>query len=189
MAAANEFLRRGFVHANVGAIAEAAGISKKTIYVHFESKHALFVAAAHDGLIKAKLSQALSVADGRTLESVLRRFLRDVLDLALSPRGRAAYRLVMGEAPNFPVLLQAYRSSIEETIIQPLSHWLERQRALGVLDIDDARTCASMLVHMVMSEPLRDAALGGLPVLRPAARTALIRQVVGLFFHGAATQR
>lgn len=148
-AAASEFMRVGYERANVGAIAEAAGISKKTIYVHFESKQALFVAAAHDGLVKAKLSEALSVADGRALDNVLRRFLRDVLDLALSARGRAAYRLVMSEAPNFPGLLHAYRSSIEEAIIQPLALWLDRQCDLERLSIADTRLCASMLIHMV----------------------------------------
>ena len=34
-AAAAEFLRHGFAGANVGKIAGAAGVSKKTVYVHF----------------------------------------------------------------------------------------------------------------------------------------------------------
>lgn len=185
-AAAAEFLRHGFAGANVGKIAGAAGVSKKTVYVHFASKEVLFVAAAQDGLRKARLSEVLSVADDLSPSRVLRRFLREVLDLALSARGRASYRLVTSEAPGFAGLLHAYRASIEDAVIQPLAAWLQRKVDLGAFAIDDTRMAASMLIHMVLSEPLRDVALGGFPVPRPTIRTALVRQAVQLFVKGAA---
>src|SRR3546814_8458681 len=42
------FAEHGFSGANMDVLAEAAGVSKPTIYLHFGSKASLFEAALHD---------------------------------------------------------------------------------------------------------------------------------------------
>src|SRR5258707_3976068 len=67
------FLSQGFDAASMGEIARAAGVSKGTLYVYFESKEELFQAIAH----KQCEAQAEGLFDfgseGDDVESVLTR--------------------------------------------------------------------------------------------------------------------
>ena len=112
-AALDLFLREGFARASVDAIAAAAGVSKRTIYNHYQDKESLFlsvVGETYDSMIG-------------TVEHLMERHLTDLPDDAVeqgivaSRRGRAVrgtitrartamIRLMMAEAPHFPQLVR-----------------------------------------------------------------------------------
>jgi len=82
IAAAGPVLEQvGLQGATVGAIAEAAGLDRASVYYYFPDKFALFRAAIHDGL--REMFDALDIVAAETGPSAdrLRRAIRIVLDV------------------------------------------------------------------------------------------------------------
>jgi AcrR family transcriptional regulator len=143
------FLEKGYHTATMDDIARRSVMSKKTIYVMFEGKAALF-----DALLSARLAPlAAPIAeDGRTQSATLVDFLRSVARLVLSPRQMALTRLMIAESPRSPDVVRALRSQAVCSGAGPLESWLGRQVQLGMLALDDPHEAASMLFGMSVGE-------------------------------------
>jgi TetR/AcrR family transcriptional repressor of mexJK operon len=143
------FLERGYHAATVDDIARRAGMSKKTIYVMFESKAALF-----DALLSARLAPLAEPIpdDGRSLAQILVEFLSSVAHLVLSPRQIALTRLMIAESPRSPDVVRALRSQAVCNGDGALETWLAQQVRRGTLALCDPREAASMLFGMSIGE-------------------------------------
>lgn len=104
------FLRDGFDGASMNDIARAAGVSKGTLYVYFQSKDQLFAALIrHDKRQQAEQAchwtDLGSEADARaTLAAAGRRLMRKITH----PDNVAQVRTVMAVAPKFPEIGRAF---------------------------------------------------------------------------------
>ncbi len=111
-AAANEFARKGLDDANINEISVAAGFAKGTVYNHFPSKEALFLAVVEEACAlaaggagdvppeastRARLSAALAsdVAWAQAHEAFARVLVREVL----TPNPRFYPRVLEAAAP------------------------------------------------------------------------------------------
>jgi TetR/AcrR family transcriptional repressor of mexJK operon len=143
------FLEKGYHAATVDEIARRAGMSKKTIYVMFDSKAALF-----DALLSARLAPLAAPLpdDGRPLADILNDFLTGVARLVLSPRHIALTRLMIAESPRSPDIEVALTRQAVCNGDGALEVWLARQATRGVLTCEDAREAASMLFGMSVGE-------------------------------------
>ena len=106
LAAAEEvFLGNGFLGANMDAIAETAGVSKQTVYSHFDSKEALFleVIATMTGGAAEEIGETVEeVFDDRAVGDYLLNLAIDQLEVVMTPRLMQLRRMVIGEAGRFP---------------------------------------------------------------------------------------
>jgi AcrR family transcriptional regulator len=143
------FGREGFSRASVDAIAAEAGVSKRTIYNHFEDKEQLFLSVIQEG--------ATEVA--RTHTEIADRHLRKILDLeedlisfgvewASSPTGFASHfalvRAIQAEAPNIPpAVLEAWQNAGPRAFQRELARQLRQIADRGLLVIDDADEAAN----------------------------------------------
>src|SRR6478735_7439977 len=96
------FLAQGFGGTSIDQIAEAAGVSRQTIYNNFDSKEALFKAIAGalaDHVVEPLLNEDLQTGD---VESTLTALAGRTLALMVLPSTLALHRLVVTEAPKFP---------------------------------------------------------------------------------------
>jgi AcrR family transcriptional regulator len=143
------FLEGGYHAATMDEIARRAGMSKKTIYVMFASKAALF-----DALLHARLAPFAAPLpdDQRPMEEILVEFLTGVARLVLSPRHLALTRVMIAESPCSPDIGAVLRRQAVCNGDGALEAWLERQTARGALACDDAREAASMLFGMTIGE-------------------------------------
>ena len=143
------FLEKGYHTATVDEIARRAGMSKKTIYVMFDSKAELF-----DALLSARLAPLAEPIpeDGRPMEDVLIDFLAEVARLVLSPRHIALTRLMIAESPRSPEIEVALTRQAVCNGDWALEVWLSRQATGGVLACEDAHEAASMLFGMSVGE-------------------------------------
>jgi len=159
--AAAAFLRDGYGAANLGEIAKSAGISKKTIYKYTESKATLFSAVVEDSIRRAGSLQWLDHDDGSgSAKDALIEFMVAHARLVFSEKGIATYRLVMAEARQFPELARAYETVVAATALQSLTNWFERRRPVQRFRIASSERIATMLISLVLSEPLRRAVIG-----------------------------
>jgi AcrR family transcriptional regulator len=94
------FVERGFADVSMQQIADAAGVTKATLYHHFRDKEDLFVEVVrleHDSLGLMILDL---IADAETLEEQLQRIARGVFEVGRSDFGRLAEDLRQHVSPD-----------------------------------------------------------------------------------------
>jgi TetR/AcrR family transcriptional repressor of mexJK operon len=105
-AAQAAFLDVGFAATSMDGVAAGAGVSKATIYAHFESKEQLFSAVMRRRCDSSFVFQEPDEsADARTSLTLIGQRL---LGLLMSPDALALYRVVVAEAFRAPDLARAF---------------------------------------------------------------------------------
>ncbi|MCD0443458.1 TetR/AcrR family transcriptional regulator [Glycomyces sp. A-F 0318] len=170
-AASRVFGREGYARATVDAIAAEAGVSKKTIYNHFEDKAELFRTAAIEGV--RDVSERISVLVDRHLSKILD-LQTDLTDFAVdraeaildAPDEHTAFsRTIRAEVTSLP------RPVIDEWLREgPLRSQREiaaKFRAMadrGLLALDDADKAAEHYTLLSFT-PISDRTFfGALPI-------------------------
>jgi TetR/AcrR family acrAB operon transcriptional repressor len=130
-AAAQLFAAKGFRDTSVQAIAEAAGISRGSIFWHFGSKEGLLLAVVEASLARFE-RQLERMREGRPMslqESVYA--FRDYIQHN-PPIGRLFYALLFEAMGPRPELLPDF-ARLHERLRSYGTGWAERARAAGVL--------------------------------------------------------
>lgn len=157
-AASKVFLGRGFAAATVDEIAACAGVSKRTIYKHFESKEALFslIIVQTSGQLTNSLETSLK--KGRDPRETLTELAREYVHLILSPQALDIYRLVVSESARFPDLARSFHQAGAQRVGNALAAYLEEWKARGAIEVDDTRMAADQFMGSCAG-PLRLRAL------------------------------
>jgi len=158
------FLERGYAAATMDLIAEKAGVSKQTVYNHFQSKDRLFKETVAE--ITSALMAPLSMRDPAqsTPERLLRALGQKFLSLMLQPSSLALYRLVVAESARFPELgAEIYAAGAGQMQARMADYlaWETRNDRLGV---DDPQLAAEQFVGMLTGRLQLRALLGVEPL-------------------------
>ncbi len=154
-AALEVFVREGYARASVDAIAQAAGVSKRTIYDYYGGKERLFLSAvkettdAQTAAFRDLLDRTLgNVTHATDLEPALTAFGREfATEVARSAERAAVLRLMIAEAPHFPALLQP--SPEDRPVQRALADRLAEFGEQGILDVPDPSEAAELLGLLV----------------------------------------
>ena len=150
------FLSLGFDGASMNDIARAAGVSKGTIYFHFDSKESLFEALIREER-KQQAEQMCSLDAGNPdVATVLYAWGRDLLGAMLAPSLLAQVRTVMAVAPKFPRLARTFYESGPKYGADLLSVYIARQAEAGKLDAPDARRAAVHFIQLCQGEEFKE---------------------------------
>lgn len=175
------FLRHGYGHTSMSAIAEAVGGSKTTLWSQFRNKRDLF-AAVVDHLVE-RYGEALRTplpADGDPGE-VLRALGRSVMATILKPQIVALHRMVLGEAGRFPELGQMlYERGMRRGQLRTAA-WLEQQMASGRLRAADPQEAACHFIGLFQSGLYQRRLLGVGPAPTPDSIRAEVDSAVEVF--------
>ncbi|WP_207486100.1 TetR/AcrR family transcriptional regulator [Arenibaculum pallidiluteum] len=185
-AAKQVFLRSGY-GANMDAVAAEAGVSKQTVYNHFGSKEALFAAIVED--LSASLHGALEdparlIADPR---GELLAFAIRYLETVLAPESLALHRMLIAEAPRFPVLAQQIYEHGPRRLLARLAACFREAERHGLLQVGDADRAAERFIGALIGHmQLRALLLVEQPSPNAAAHDAAVGAVDAfLQAHGA----
>lgn len=190
-AAGDVFREHGYGAASVEAIARKAGVSKATIYAHFSGKDTLFAAVIDQERQEHTLDEKMLEDQDLAVEQSLERLARNFLDLMLSPRALAIYRVVVAETSRFPELGQLFYRSGPAVHAKRVAHLLERYREAGTLDIDDLDTAATNFISMVRGDMHLRCLFAPDRSPDEAERKKRVRNAVDIFLraYGAARER
>ncbi|SFG53567.1 DNA-binding transcriptional regulator, AcrR family [Methylobacterium gossipiicola] len=142
------FLASGFDGASMGEIARAAGVSKGTLYVYFDSKERLFEAltiAERQGLAEALFHLD---ADDPDVAGVLTRLGHSYLTELARPDHVAVIRMVIGATEKFPRFGQAFYEAGPVQGVTRLTTYLTRQVGAGRLVAADPELAALHFLHL-----------------------------------------
>lgn len=118
------FLKHGFKTVSMDKIAQAAPVSKATLYKYFASKNHLLAAVVAE--LCASLLQTMNEIsmDSENVESNLSKLAAAFVDLIFSEEGLATYRLVVSECYDFPELGQLVYDSGPKILLLQLEQYL-----------------------------------------------------------------
>jgi len=175
------FLARGFDGTSMGEIAKAAGVSKGTLYVYFDSKEALFEALIVEE--RRSLAEVLFHLDADETDprSVLRRLGLSFLQMMVRPEHMSSIRMVIGAVEKFPRFGQSFYEAGPRQGARRLQAYLDAQVEAGRLSIADTELAAHHFLDLCQSGILRHVLLTG---LAPAAdeMTRNVDEAIRVFF-------
>jgi TetR/AcrR family transcriptional regulator, mexJK operon transcriptional repressor len=158
------FLTEGYGATSIEAVAERAGVSKRTFYHRFDNKAALFAAVVHRIIEEIRPPPGVPLLEGATLHEILRRLARLVLRAALSPRAIALHRLITAESLRFPALARAVYDEGWREATTLIGDLLARELPDTRLDGQLREFAARQFVYMVVTLPQRRSMGLGLPM-------------------------
>lgn len=179
-AAMELFMEQRYEGTSMDMVAERAGVSKQTVYSHFNSKEDLFAAAVGQKCIVSQLS-ADFLDDERPCRDMLFELGKRFHALLMSQEVIQVYRLCVGGAEQHPELSRLFFAFGPDRVIILFSDYLERQNAKGRLAVTDPRQAACQFLFMVKAEAHLRAVLNVEAVADTTDETAYIKSCVDVF--------
>lgn len=149
-AAVAEFQENGYSGASMDRVASRAGVSKRTVYNHFESKEALFRAILD--LMAEKCNAAFHVryVPGKPVADQLHDLGWAEGRLITSPEFMKLAKLVLGETIRDPVLAGEMTCKLERLAI--FREFMADAHADGALDAPDAQRAADQFLGLIKAQ-------------------------------------
>jgi TetR/AcrR family transcriptional regulator, mexJK operon transcriptional repressor len=163
-AARAAFLSGGYLGTSMDEIAARAGVSKATVYNHFEDKQSLFTAIVTetvDATTNVNTAEVLALAASGDLAADLRTLAHRQLTRVMQPELLALRRLVIGESARFPGLGRLFYERGAGPTLVALAESFARLDAEGALRISDPALAAAHFNWLIMSSPINRAMLLG----------------------------
>lgn len=155
------FLASGFEAASMGEIARAAGVSKGTLYVYFDSKEALFEALVDEAKqASAERLQRLDPLDGDP-RAALTRFAVGLLEKMTRPEHLALVRMVIGASERFPAIARGFYEAGPAYSARGVAEYLAEQHRRGAVHAPDAQTAAWHFLALCKEPTVISMVLGG----------------------------
>ncbi|MBA5981429.1 TetR/AcrR family transcriptional regulator [Pseudomonas sp. MD195_PC81_125] len=180
-AAKTLFLSHGYANTSMDAVAAEAGVSKLTVYSHFNDKETLFSSA-----VMAKCEEQLpplffELPAGIPVENVLLNIARGFHQLINSDESVNLHRLMMALGTQDPKLSQIFFDAGPERMVQGMERLLKRIDETGVLSIDLPRNAAEHFFCLLKGAGnFRLLYCCGEPLSEEASESH-VQEVVGLF--------
>ncbi len=153
------FLEHGFAATTMDQVSAAAGVSKTTVYSHFQDKEGLFNALIQE-LVQKKYCSILNFQQAQSVSDEVSVSLRQLASHVLNNNNTnqqwvAFIRLIIGESGRFPELARAFVSNLEKVSLQDLSQFLASHTELNLSDPEaTARIFIGTLVHFLIIQEL-----------------------------------
>jgi len=150
-AAMSEFTEHGFERARLDRIASAAGISKGTIYLYFDSKEALFEEAVKTYVLTVMDAVDADIAGVEgTTEMLIQKLLVRIYDHMVGSHAATIMRILITEGERFPELVRRYHDIAILKGLKVLERFLARGIARGEIEEGAMTRVPELLIAPVM---------------------------------------
>ncbi|MBC3347935.1 TetR/AcrR family transcriptional regulator [Pseudomonas sp. SWRI196] len=180
-AAKKLFVSLGYANTSMDAVATEAGVSKLTVYSHFNDKETLFSAA-----VVAKCEEQVPPLffewpDGVPIEHVLLNIARGFHQLINSDESVNLHRLIMALGSQDPQLSTIFFEAGPQRMLSGMERLLTKVNQSGALSIDKPRNAAEHFFCLIKGAANFRLLYGCGAPLEAAAAEAHVEEVVGLF--------
>ncbi len=180
-AARQLFLEQGYTAASVDKVTALAGVSKPTIYSHFENKKALFEAVVDE--MTDKMSREVDNIDFQhdTPAKALEQAGQVILACFSHPEYIGLQRLLFAEANRHPELAVAFYEKAIEPLIATLAMHMEELAKRQAIHIQDKEEAAQVFIDLIKGKCFLQCLLGVAPSMDEADCRCRIERGVELF--------
>lgn len=193
--ATNLFMERGFEGTSIDAVAEAAGISKPTLYARYRDKNELF-AAILKGRIERWLAPLSAAAEaeagavgskGSGIEATLHDLSRGMLALTLTAGAMSLRRILAAQSVRFPELAKLAQEEGWLRTVRAIANLLQKFSARGEIRVEDPELAADLFLSLILGGSARLADYG--IVIDPEIQERRRQAAVELFLNGVRTSK
>jgi TetR/AcrR family transcriptional regulator, mexJK operon transcriptional repressor len=181
-AAVAAFLDHGYDRATMEMIAEAAGITKRTLYARYSDKRSVFLDVIPWALTRSAERDSTCDVDDGDLETALLAFGRSALKRALDPDIVRLHRIAMNESARFPEFAVSAETFGWSQRHRQVVELLRRRMDAGEIEVDDVDMAAQHFLALVEVLPARLADFGVYRSKRQEERH--LKHAVTLFLRG-----
>jgi AcrR family transcriptional regulator len=172
------FLLNGYAEASMDEIAVQAGVSKGTLYNHFDSKDDLF-----RSLIGAEAGRIIRELPSPDLEdpnsaAALRQIGIAILKVMEAPATVATLRLVIGALGRFPRLGEEFFTQTLGPTVERIAEYLDIHVAAGSIQIQDTHSAAEQFVRWCLAHAMERVLVPGQSLQTEADWSAWVEQVL-----------
>ncbi len=183
-AALDLFVEHGYAATRLEDVARAAGVSKGTLYLYFDSKEALFKAVVREGIVSAlECGERLAAAHRGSARALLEELLAGWWDLIGSRKIGGIPKLMFSECRNFPDLCRFYFEEVTRRGLRLIAAALQRGIDEGEFRDMDVELSAQLVWAPEAFLNLWQHAYGACDP-RPVDASAYIRQHLDLLLNG-----
>ncbi|MDP9689709.1 TetR/AcrR family transcriptional regulator [Pseudomonas umsongensis] len=180
-AAKTLFLTKGYANTSMDAVATQAGVSKLTVYSHFNDKETLFSAAVVAKCEEQLPSLFFELPEGVAVETVLLNIARGFHQLINSDESVNLHRLIMALGSQDPKLSLIFFEAGPQRMLHGMERLLAKVDQSGALSIDKPRNAAEHFFCLLKGAANFRLLYGcGEPLTGDAAESH-VQEVVGLF--------
>jgi TetR/AcrR family transcriptional repressor of mexJK operon len=160
------FMERGFDGTSIDAVAEAAGISKPTVYAHYHDKRDLFAAVLRKRIrdwlapLSAAAEAQATEAKPKSIKTTLHELSRHMIAYTLAPEAGALQRILSAQAVQFPELAKLANEESWLRAVRGVSSILRQSAARGQIKVDGPELAADLFLNVVLGHSKRLALYG-----------------------------
>jgi len=151
-AAKRLFTTQGFDGTSMDAIANAAGVSKLTVYSHYQDKERLFIAAV-ECVCQEQMPSEIFLADLKgPIRKQLLTIARAFFSLVTSEEALAVHRTMVANAQQSPKLAQLFWEAGPKRTQEAFESFLRDEVKAGKLEITDLHRAATQFFCLLKGE-------------------------------------
>lgn len=181
-AAVDTFLEYGYDGTTMETVAQAAGITKSTLYSRYSDKRALFIAVSGWALTRLEPDTQISEPLPEDLPGALGVLARAILARSIDPDIVRLSRMAIAESARFPEFAASSQAVTWTPRIRVIMELLRRHERAGTIAVGDVELAAEQFFAMVGAMPAWLATYG---IHRaPEVEEAHIRHAIELFLNG-----
>ncbi|OHV41406.1 TetR/AcrR family transcriptional regulator [Pseudofrankia saprophytica] len=181
-AAVDAFLENGYDGTSMEAVAQAAGVTKGTLYARYSDKRALFIAVSSWALTRLERDEGALEPLPDDLAASLETIARAILARSVDPDLVRLSRMAIAESARFPDFAASSQAITWTPRIRVIMDLLRRHEHAGTIVVRDVEIAAEQFFAMVGAMPAWLAAYG--IHRRPEVEEAHIQHAVDLFLNG-----
>lgn len=180
MAAGDLFMDRGYESVSLDAVAQAAGVSKATIYARYADKDALFAAVLRHECEGAVSPDSFRPAPDAPVRDTLILLAKRFIDLVTGEKAMQMNRILVAETNRAPRMAELFFETAVLSLKDRFATWLEEETLQGRLNVRDPHGAAWRYLGGVKGEVHLRASFG-LPPVEPARLEAHIESAADEF--------
>ncbi|AFV00600.1 TetR family transcriptional regulator [Simiduia agarivorans SA1 = DSM 21679] len=147
-AASHLFTEQGYLSTSMDQVAEAAGVSKQTVYSHFGAKEDLFKFCVEERCIANVMNEQV-FSGSRPIRDTLLDFARHFQELIMSREAIQLCRLCAANAELHPEISAMFFAAGPEQVEAALKHYLAGKVDAGELACDDLDMACEQLLSLL----------------------------------------
>jgi len=147
------FLEHGYDRASMDMIAHEAGVSKATVYAHFENKQQLLVKLVQEECKAVAPAMFVSLTwPVQDIEAALRTIARNFTSLFLNNRGLEFYRLIISNVNQFPEVAAIFMEAGPDQHQAEIADFFSKAMQHGLMKIDDVSLAVKQFLGLVAAD-------------------------------------